>query len=143
GSRVLVTETRARLYPLAAGAATIGEANAVLTLAVPASGRDPFDWLSGGGSRRQVSVHSDPVAVTARALPGGAPAGFDGAVGRFDAAWQADRSRTTLDVPATVWIDIRGQGNLPLIRKPELVSADADVFSSTVQDSLGPPGTLA
>src|SRR6185436_4793713 len=53
-----------------------------------------------------------------------------------------DRRRTAVDVPATLWLDVRGAGNLPLLRTPQLVTPDADVFSSTVQDSLGPPGTL-
>lgn len=141
GSRVLVTETRTRLYPLAAGTARVGEAVAVLSLAVPEASSDPFG-IFGGGARRAVQVQSPPVDVHVRALPGGAPAGFDGAVGRFSATWLADREETPKDVPVTVVLDVRGVGNLPLLHTPALTSPDAEVFSSTVQDSLGSPGSL-
>ncbi len=142
GSRVLVTETRTRLYPLAAGTARVGEAVAVLSLAVPEGSSDPFG-IFGGVARRAVQVQSPPVDVRVRALPGGAPEGFDGAVGRFTATWLGDRQETPKDVPVTVVLDVRGVGNLPLFHTPTLTSSDAEVFSSTVQDSLGAPGSLS
>jgi hypothetical protein len=131
--RVLVTETRTRLYPLASGVATIGEAVATLALAT-ASG-DPLTWLGGRAPRREEVVRSRPLAVRVRALPGGVPAGFTGGVGNLSARWTADRPRTTVDVPITVRLDVRGNGNLPLIRPPELSGPDIDVFASTVEDS--------
>ncbi len=143
GTRVLVTETRTRLYPLAAGVAHIGEAAAVLTLSLPATSGGPLDWVTGGGMHRQVAVRSAPINVAVRALPARAPNGFEGAVGRYTAAWSADRRQTTLDVPVTAWLDVRGTGNLPLLRTPSLASIDADVFSSSIQDSLAPPGAIA
>ena len=143
GSRVLVTETRMRLYPLAAGIAQVGEAVALLSLALPAGGSDPFGMFGGATARRAVQVKSAPVEVRVRALPDGAPAGFDGAVGRFTATWLADRQQTPMDVPATVVLDIRGVGNLPLLHTPVLRSPAAEVFSSTVVDSLGASGSLA
>jgi hypothetical protein len=140
-SRVLVTETRARLYPLAAGEAKIGEASAQLALA-QADRFDPLAWLNGIPPRREIEVRSSPLTVRVRALPPGAPSGFDGAVGRFRSTWSADRARTPQDVPFTVRLDLRGVGNLPLVRTPSLVTPDAEVFASTVDDSMGAPGTL-
>ena len=131
--RVLVTETRARLYPLAAGVATIGPAMAEL---VVASGNafDPFQMLGGG--RRRVELRSDPVPVRVRALPRGAPAGFDGAVGSLELAWSADRDHTSQDVAMSVRLDVRGVGNLPMIHTPVLSSPDCEVFAGPVEDSL-------
>lgn len=137
--RVLVTETRARLYPLAAGAATVGEASAIVAL-VGRGGDDPSAWLGGRVPRREVVLRSSPVRVDVRPLPRGAPEAFDGAVGELTVSWQADRARTTLDVPVTVWLDVRGEGNLPLIHTPSLASDDFEVFAGTVDDSLGPRG---
>jgi hypothetical protein len=132
--RVLVTETRTRLYPLAAGVATIGEAEANLALATGAD--DPATWVGGKVPRREVVVRSRPVQVRVRALPAAAPAGFGGAVGNLSVHWLTDRTRTTVDVPITIWLDVRGVGNLPLVRPPALRADDIDVFASTVDDSL-------
>jgi hypothetical protein len=134
GRRVLVTETRTRLFPLAAGVATVGEAAATLALATGSS--DPLAWLGGRVPRREERVRSRPVAVRVRALPPGAPSGFTGAVGSLAARWSADRARTTVDVPITVRLDVRGIGNLPLVRPPELAGDGIEVFASTVDDSF-------
>lgn len=132
--RVLVTETRTRLFPLAIGNATIGEAAASVVLAGASS--DPFGWLQG--DRRRMMIRSQPVTVRVRPLPGGAPAGFTGGVGAFEVRWSADRARTARDVPVTVRLDVRGRGNLPMLRPPAFQPAGFEVFASTVDDSAAP-----
>jgi len=139
GERVLVTETRMRLYPVASGTATIGQAAA--SVVVAAGGLDdPFAWLSGR-ARRELVVRSRPTQVRVRPLPAGAPPSFTGAVGAFDVAWSPDRARTSRDVPITLRLEVRGRGNLPLVRPPELDDPDVEVFARTVEDSLSEPGT--
>ncbi len=140
--RVLVTETRARLYPLAAGRAGVGEAVARLALLGDES-LDPSRWTMGQVPRREVTVRSTPLAVAVRALPPGAPAGFDGAVGALSVTWSADRAQTPRDVPATVRLEIRGIGNLPLIRTPAWSRDDLEVFAATVDDSFGTSGSAS
>jgi oxygen tolerance protein BatD len=138
GQRVLVTEQRSRIYPLAPGRAVIGEGSANLVL----SGSDnPLLWSMGRVPRREVTVRSTPVVVNVRTLPPGAPAGFDGAVGNLTVSWSADRSRTPQDVPFAVRLDVRGIGNVPLIHTPAIDSSGAEVFAGTLDDSLGPPGS--
>lgn len=137
GQRVLVTETRARLYPLAAGDAVIGEASASVVLAGP-SGGDPFGWLSGT-QRQMRTVTSRPLVLKVRPLPVGAPQGFTGAVGVFSVVWNADRARTGRDVPFTLMLDVRGRGNLPLVRPPMFSADDLEVLASSIDDSLGDP----
>jgi hypothetical protein len=78
---VLVTETRARLYPLETGAQTIGPASAILVLHSGGSRLDPFGWF--GGARRAMEVRSDPFRVRVRALPAGAPESHS-AIGRLN-----------------------------------------------------------
>ena len=140
--RVLVTETRARLYPLSAGRLTIGPANAVLALPTGIPAPDPLRWLGGGAARREVVIRSTPREVRVRPLPPGAPEGFDGAVGDLEASWSADRSRTSQDVPFTVRLDVRGAGNLPLVRTPVLDAPGLEVFPASVEDSLGAAGEV-
>jgi len=136
GERVLVTETRVRIYPLAVGDATIGEASARVVVADDGFGTP--SWL--GGDRRELELRSPPVRVRVRPLPGGAPAGFSGAVGHFDVTWTADRARTSRDVPITLRLDVRGRGNLPLVRPPSFRDPQLEGLASTTEDSLPIPG---
>ncbi|HET9328602.1 MAG TPA: BatD family protein [Candidatus Eisenbacteria bacterium] len=136
GERVLVTETRLRVYPLAIGQATIGEATARVVLAPDGFGLP--SWL--GGDRRDLELRSPPVRVRVRPLPGGAPAGFSGAVGRFDVSWTPDRSHTSRDVPITLRLDVRGRGNLPLVRPPRFDDPQLEALAHTTEDSLPIPG---
>jgi hypothetical protein len=138
--RVLVTESRTRLYPLTTGDQKIGEAMAHLALLEPGSD-DPLMWIGGRVPRREFVVKSEPVAAHVRALPRGAPTGFDGAVGVLTASWSCDRDRTARDVPVTIRLDVRGIGNLPLIHAPRLETPDFEVFAGVPQDSAGPAGS--
>lgn len=138
-ARVLVTETRTRLYPLASGNQTVGEAVARLAL-LEGGTSDPARWSGGRVPRREMMVRSPVVAVHVRALPGGAPAGFGGAVGVLSTRWDCDRGHTERDVPASVELDVRGIGNLSLIHAPTLESDDFEVFAGDTEDSLGAPG---
>lgn len=134
---VLVTERSLRLYPLAPGPAVISPAHAVVT---PASGGllDPFGSLTGS----RVELASESLRVSVRPLPGDAPAGFSGGVGQFQASWSSDRDHTSQDQAVTARLDVRGAGNLPLMRAPEYRPAEFEVFASTVEDSLPRAGTL-
>jgi hypothetical protein len=142
GRRVLVTETRSRLYPLAPGLARIGSAGAGVVLA-DRGAADPLRWISGQVPRRELTLRSQPIEVRVRPLPPGAPAGFDGAVGVFTVGWFADRRSTSQDVPVAVRLEVRGVGNLPLVKLPALTSADGEVFAGTADDSLPAPGAVA
>lgn len=134
---VVVTERALRLYPLAPGPAVLSPAHATVT---PASGGllDPF----GGLSAAHVGLVSDSLRVSVRPLPAGAPQEFGGGVGDFQLSWNTDREHTTQDQAITARLDVRGTGNLPLLRAPDYQPADFEVFASTVEDSLPRAGTL-
>ena len=138
GSRnVVVTESSLRLYPLAPGPASITPAKGVVT-PTPNGVFDPYSNLAG----IPVRVRSESLRVSVRPLPAGAPAGFDGGVGGFDLDWNADRSHTSQDQAITARLDVRGVGNLPLLRAPAYAPADFEVFSTSVEDSLPAAGTM-
>lgn len=136
-----VTERRARLYPLAPGAATIGSASLVV-LPAPRTD-DKFFFFGRGETPRPVEIRSDSVRVAVRPLPGGAPAGFENAVGDFSVSWGLDRGHTSQDEAVTLRLDVRGTGNLPLLHTPPLDLPDFEVFASTVDDSFAPSGEIA
>jgi hypothetical protein len=139
---VLVTETRTRLYPLASGETRIGSAAAAIVVQSTVRRTDPLGWLSGGGSRRSFSIESVPVRVQVRPLPQPAPAAFTGAVGKLEWSWSSDRADVEEDQPLSVTLDVRGVGNLPLVRAPEWNPEGFERFASTVEDSFGGPGKL-
>ena len=135
--KVLITERSLRLYPLAPGPAVISPAYAVVT---PES-NGAFDPFAGTANSR-MEIVSDSLRVTVRPLPGGAPQGFDGGVGHYELSWSADRSHTTQDQAITARLDVRGVGNLPLLRAPAYAPPDLEVFAATVDDSLPPAGAV-
>lgn len=138
GSRpAFAVERRVRIYPLAPGRATIGSAS---LLVQPPSSGDPF---FGGSSPPPVELRSDSVHVDVAPLPAGAPAGFENAVGSLHWSWSFDRGHTTQDEAVTLHLDVRGAGNLPLLRTPAISSGDFEVFTGTVDDSFAPPGEVA
>jgi hypothetical protein len=137
GAEVGVVERALRLYPLAPGPALVSPAHALVT---PASGGllDPFSGLMDS----RVEIRSESLRVAVRPLPAGAPSGFGGGVGEFEVAWRTDRSHTSQDQAITASLDIRGVGNLPLLRAPDYRPADFEVFAASVEDSLPAAGTL-
>ena len=134
---VIVTESALRLYPLAPGPAVITPARGVVTPSSESS-LDPLGSLVG----TPIHIASESLRVGVRPLPDGAPAGFDGGVGEFSLSWGSDRSHTTQDQGITARLDVRGLGNLPLLRAPAYSPADFEVFAATVEDSLPPAGVL-
>jgi hypothetical protein len=135
--QVIITERSLRLYPLAPGRAVITPAYAVVT-PENSAGFDPF----GLPANSRLQIASDSLRVSVHPLPGGAPKGFDGGVGRFELSWSADRSHTTQDQAITARLDVRGAGNLPLLRAPAYAPPDFEVFAATVDDSLPPAGEV-
>ena len=134
---VIVSERALRLYPLAPGPSVISPAHSAVR---PSSGGmlDPF----GGLTSDRVEIASESLRVSVRPLPGGAPEGFGGGVGEFELRWNTDREHTTQDQAITARLDVRGTGNLPLLRAPSYRPADFEVFSASVEDSLPRPGTI-
>ena len=135
---VIVTESALRLYPLAPGPARVSPARGVVT-PTPSGLLDPFASLAG----MPVQVRSESLRVSVRPLPPNAPAGFDGGVGVFELDWNTDRSHTSRDQAITARLDVRGVGNLPLLRAPAYNPNDFEVFAASVEDSLPAAGTLS
>ena len=80
------------------------------------------DFFGMGTDIREVrrKLSTQPVKITVKSLPAGAPAGFSGAVGQF--AMEADMPASSISAnsSAAYTIKISGRGNLPLIQSPKI-----------------------
>ncbi|MFN5325392.1 MAG: BatD family protein [Bacteroidota bacterium] len=112
---------------------------------------DPFfsDPFFGSGGVRDVpyAIKSDPVKITVKELPSGAPAGFNGAVGEFSLETLLDREKVKTNDAVNLRIKLTGRGNLKLIESPfstipeEFESYDPKVGDQISIGSRGATGT--
>ncbi len=85
-----------------------------------------FDNFFGAASQKQVALNSEPDTVTILSLPAeNRPAGFTGAVGRFDLAAEAVPAQTAAGDPVTLKLKISGTGNFDRVTAPAVESSGA------------------
>lgn len=110
------------LYPQQAGQLAIEPMGmtVVAQVVVQSRVRDPFF-----GSGHEVynvprKVRSQPMTITVKPLPAGAPADFNGAVGDFSLEAVAPDARLAANSGATYTLRISGTGNLTFVQAPTL-----------------------
>ena len=75
--------------------------------------------VSAGAAGEKASLKSDTVFVQVRPLPAGAPAGFAGAVGRFNISAQVDTTSTSTGEPVQLTVVVSGEGNIEALPDPD------------------------
>ncbi|MCB9451715.1 MAG: BatD family protein [Anaerolineaceae bacterium] len=105
GRQYIVREIRTVLFPLRVGALPISSAGIVFPATV---------------FRGEETLLADPVVVDVQPLPGGAPEGYNGAVGQFDMVASIDRTQATQGEPVTLTLTVTGTGNVEQLLPPEL-----------------------
>lgn len=87
---------------------------------------DPFfQSFFGGTTEKQITVASDPDALQVLALPtAGRPAGFSGAVGKFDVSSKLSAAKTTAGDPLTLRLKVTGRGNFDRVNSAMLGEVD-------------------
>ncbi len=98
-----VIELRTILFPSVVG--TIDIAPAVLT-------------VSGGSSEAPTVVESVPVTIEVSPTPAGAPAGFAGAVGRFEVSAAVDGATVRMGDSVELTVTLQGAGNIDALPDP-------------------------
>lgn len=84
-----------------------------------------------------VEVRSNPVEVTALALPANAPADFNGAVGELDMIVKADRTTVKANEAIELTVTYNGRGNLKLLEAPALeFPSDFEGYDPKVTDKI-------
>jgi len=67
-----------------------------------------------------IKLKSEPVKINVKELPDGAPAAFNGAVGKFTMEASLDKKETKAHDAVTLKIKISGKGNLKLLDPPKV-----------------------
>lgn len=125
GETYVVTELKkAVLFPQKTGQLELDPFELQCVAVVPDNQRrDPFGgWGSIFGRTRDVSliIRSKPMSIEVMPLPGGAPDGFQGLVGRYD--WQVTYGPDTVTVGEgyNLNVELKGRGNLEAVQTFEL-----------------------
>lgn len=112
GSRMYhVQRFRYALFPLQPGTFTIEPAT------VRVIEPDATRWWRSGQTR---TLSTEPLTMTAKELPQGAPAGFNGAVGRYGLTGGLVDSETIAGVPLELELVVEGEGNPTALGPPVL-----------------------
>ena len=69
---------------------------------------------------KRIPVRTDPVEISVRSLPAGAPESFTGAVGKYRFETQINRNTITTDDALSVKVTIAGNGDVKRVQAPEL-----------------------
>lgn len=110
------------LYPQQAGELTIDPMGMTIVAQVVVQSRNPDPFFGSGHEVFNVprKVQSSPMKITVKPLPAGAPADFNGAVGRFTLETTTPATRLEANTGATYTVRIAGTGNLTFVQAPTL-----------------------
>ena len=128
-TRYEVTIKRLAVFPARSGELQIEplalEVGGRQTGSAGRGGGSLFDRLLGRGARYvQKRVEMPAVRLNARALPGGAPPSFAGAVGRFRMKADLEPAQAATGEPIRLQIDVSGTGNVALLSSPDVPLPD-------------------
>jgi hypothetical protein len=117
-----VTELQTVLFPTVIGETSIEPAEIII----------PGGFFSNGEILR-----TPPTSLDVQTLPQNAPAGYQGAVGRFEIRAEVDTYHTVINEPVTLKVTITGQGNINNLAElvwnegPEWRAFDSQASNST------------
>ena len=111
------------LYPQQSGTLSIESADITAVAQVVMRSNRNFDPFFGGGAevynvRRELSTGK--INLTVKSLPAGAPASFNGAVGKFTMSANTPATELKANSAATYTVKISGMGNLTFLEAPTL-----------------------
>lgn len=127
------------LYPQRSGELTIDALSILAKVQIPRRARTYMEQFWGGGyDLKEVIATSKPIKLEVIPLPNaGKPANFSGAVGKFNMKMSANKDSLTANESANIKIEIKGNGNLPLINAPNLnFPADFEVYDPETKNNF-------
>ncbi len=126
------------LYPQRTGTISIEPANLTVLLQQQSRSNDPFfgDFFSSFTTVPKM-IATLPVQIEVKALPPGAPEGFDGAVGNFSISSEINTDTISVNDAITYRMILQGQGNLKLTSAPELnLPPDIEIYEPKINSDL-------
>ena len=143
------TVRKVQLYPLQDGAIELESAtldnNIQFLKADALAGSNNLNSFINGYSlgpdaivTQMVSLSNKPLTITVKPLPeNGRPAGFKGAVGKFEMTAALEKNNFNSDETGKLTITISGSGNLQLVTAPEINwPRSIESFEPKVEDDL-------
>ena len=112
------------LYPQRAGKITIGQGKFDVNVRARAQAqrsRSIFDDFFDTFSNVKKTLSSNAATIDVKALPAGKPASFSGAVGDYKMTSSISSTHLKANEPVTVKIAISGNGNIKLVKNPEII----------------------
>ncbi len=146
GKRYYVVTKRIALFPISSGRLSIGEAAVRYVVEGGFSSedpfvifrRDPFDMFHG----REGIVRSKPIELDVLPLPQDAPAGFSGAVGRFELSVRPSATEVKVGESITLSVKIDGEGSLQSVGEIPLPQPEGfKVFAPKAREAERVEGT--
>ena len=115
----MIVLKRVAVFPTRPGRLSVDPLEIETEAYFPFGTSDPFErFFSLRSQFETVELVSDPVHIDVRPLPDGAPASFNGAVGRFDMHASLDGTEVEVGAPVDVEVTISGTGNLATLEAP-------------------------
>lgn len=124
------------LFPQQNGKITIQPFNMSLLVQQQVKPRSFFDDFFNSFRTVRASITSTPVNVNVKDLPP-APASFMGGVGTFNVSSSISSQDVTTNDAVTLKLTITGNGNIKLIKTPELkLPSDFEVYDPKINDNV-------
>jgi len=100
--------------------------------------RSPFDDFFGSSYSNVLKLlESKPVKINVKDLPGSAPAGFTGAVGKLALNAEIDKTEALTNDAITFRVNISGTGNIQLLEAPRInFPPDFESYDPKVQTNV-------
>ena len=134
------------LIPQKAGTLTIDPSEIVCLVNVrtqrPRTGSIFDDFFENDYVTQRQRVSTPAVNVKVAALPGGAPAGFSGAVGEYSVSAKLSKDALKTHDAASLIVTVTGKGNVSLVEAPKLdFPPDFEVYDVKTTSSTDKSGT--
>lgn len=114
------TLIRYALFPTRSGELTLSEFPLNVGIRTQTARNDPFgSFFGSAGSQRRVSLESEPLTVDVRSIPSAPNALSINAVGDLSVERTLMNKNVSVGETIELTTRVRGEGNIPLVRKPD------------------------
>src|SRR5262245_56962390 len=125
------------LFPQRSGALNLDPMEIEVTVPVRRQSDDFFNSFFNTTQPVNYKTSTEPVSITVLPLPANAPAGFTGAVGKFEMDAAVDKRDVKTNDAVTLKVKISGRGNLKLLEAPPIsVPPDLEGYDPKISNNI-------